>query len=96
VVGGRAWIWVGGLAVRVGCSLQRIFKKVAIPHPPTAPPTHPHTTAARPQHRADANAAEAQRVLQAGGRLLVTSPGGAPRVVGAAGPARFKASMVTR
>ena len=54
-------------------------------------PTHTKT-----QHRADANAAEAARVLTAGGRLVVTSPGAPPRVVGAAGAARYRASMVTR
>jgi hypothetical protein len=63
--------------------------------PPTAPeptdPPHPP-----PQHRADTNAAEVQRVLTAGGRFVVTQPGGAPRVVGTTGAARFKASMVTR
>jgi hypothetical protein len=49
-----------------------------------------------PQHRAAVNAAEVQRILTAGGRFVVTQPGGSPRVVGTTGAARYKASMVTR
>lgn len=48
------------------------------------------------EHRPSANAAEAERVLQAGGRLVALAPGAAARVVGASGPAKYKACMVTR
>ncbi|KAI8462965.1 MAG: phosphatase 2C-like domain-containing protein [Monoraphidium minutum] len=48
------------------------------------------------EHRASGNAAEAERVLTAGGRLVSLSPGTPPRLVGASGAARYRASMVTR
>jgi serine/threonine protein phosphatase PrpC len=47
------------------------------------------------EHRLD-NAAEAERVLEAGGRLVSFKPGATPRVMGSSNQTRFKGSMVTR
>uniref|UniRef100_A0A383W5L0 PPM-type phosphatase domain-containing protein n=1 Tax=Tetradesmus obliquus TaxID=3088 RepID=A0A383W5L0_TETOB len=47
------------------------------------------------EHRLD-NAAEAERVLEAGGRLVAFKPGAVPRVMGTSNQTRFKGSMVTR
>lgn len=46
-------------------------------------------------HRGD-NAAEAERVLEAGGRVVAFRPGAAPRVMGSSAQTRFKGSMLTR
>lgn len=47
------------------------------------------------EHRLD-NEAEAERVRQAGGVLVRTRPGGAPRLMGTSTQTRYKGSMVTR
>ncbi|KAF6260497.1 phosphatase 2C-like domain-containing protein [Scenedesmus sp. NREL 46B-D3] len=47
------------------------------------------------EHRLD-NAAEAERILEAGGRLVRLQPGASPRVMGTSNQTRFKGSMVTR
>jgi serine/threonine protein phosphatase PrpC len=47
------------------------------------------------EHRLD-NEAEAARVREAGGVLVRTRPGGAPRVMGTSTQTRYKGSMVTR
>jgi hypothetical protein len=47
------------------------------------------------EHRVD-NLAEAERVLEAGGRLVSFKPGATPRVMGTSNQTRFKGSMVTR
>ncbi|KIY99425.1 hypothetical protein MNEG_8535 [Monoraphidium neglectum] len=48
------------------------------------------------EHRAGSNAAELERVLSAGGRVVTLWPGAAARVAGSTGPASSWASMVTR
>lgn len=47
------------------------------------------------EHRLD-NEAEAERVRQAGGVLVRSRPGGAPRVMGTSTQTRYKGSIVTR
>jgi serine/threonine protein phosphatase PrpC len=47
------------------------------------------------EHRGD-NEAEAARVVEAGGRVARTRPGGAARVMGTSNQTRYKSSMVTR
>eukprot|EP00775_Hariotina_reticulata_P008355 gene8355-8539_t len=42
------------------------------------------------------NEAEAERVVEAGGRLVAFKPGAAPRIMGNSTQTRFKGSMVTR
>lgn len=42
------------------------------------------------------NPAEAERVLEAGGRLVAFAPGKVPRVMGTSSQTRYKGVMVTR